>query len=168
MSWFSISLDQIWITAISSFALYFGVMIVIRLNGLRSLSKMSGHDFAVTVAIGSIVASTVVQKEPSIIQGLFAISLLLLIQSIFSRWRLKRKAPYLENQPILLMRGETILFENLTKAKITENDLIGKLREVNVKDFKDIHAVVLEQTGDISVLHGNAELNPKLLQGVKL
>ena len=53
---------------------------------------------------------------------------------------------------------------------MTEDDIYGKLREANVLDFDQVQAVVLESTGDISVLHGDPRdkrLNPALLQGVK-
>ena len=48
--------------------------------------------------------------------------------------------------------------------------MIAKLREANVIDFSQVKAVVLESTGDISVLHtsnDDIELNNDLLEGVR-
>ena len=143
----------------SAFCIYFGLMIFIKVNGLRSFSKMSGHDFAVTVAIGSVFASTIVSKDPSIAQGLMAIASMLIIQSAFSYWRLKRSKPYMENEPLLLMHGSEILYDNLKKVKMTKTDLIAKLREANVLDLSEVKAAVLEQTGDVSILHGSKNLD---------
>ncbi|MEW9918550.1 YetF domain-containing protein [Marimonas sp. MJW-29] len=44
--------------------------------------------------------------------------------------------------------------ENLAKGGMTLDDLWAKLREANAFDIKQVHAVVLESTGDVSVLHG--------------
>jgi uncharacterized membrane protein YcaP (DUF421 family) len=45
---------------------------------------------------------------------------------------------------------------------------MAKLREANVTRFEQIHAVIAETTGDISVLHGPPEetLETGLLDGV--
>lgn len=150
----------------SAFLLYVIIMIVVRINGLRSFSKMSGHDFSITVAIGSILATSVVAEEPSILQGGLAIAALLSIQSLFSLWRLRRDMPYMENTPLLLMRGSEIIQDNLKKARITEADLMAKLREANVLSLNEVQAVILEQTGDVSVLHGDKKIDPALLKSV--
>ena len=70
---------------------------------------------------------------------------------------------------MLLMRDGEILYENLHKTNMGEDDLIAKLREANVIDFDEVLAVVLESTGDVSVLHNNGDkkLMEKLLQGVQ-
>ena len=70
------------------------------------------------------------------------------------------------------MKGQTILHDNLKHARIEKSQLIAKLREANVLDFKQIEAVVLESTGDISVLHKSSEsddtnLSAELLKGVR-
>ncbi len=166
-AWFDISITQFSGIIFSSLALYFIMMIAIRIVGLRSFSKMSGHDFAITVAIGSILATTIIAKEPSVLQGGLAIAFLLMIQTLFSYWRLNRENSYLENKPLLLMKDSKILKENLKKAKITENDLIAKLREANVLNMEEVQAVVFEVTGDVSVLHGKKKLQNKILQGVR-
>ena len=65
------------------------------------------------------------------------------------------------------MDGDTILYDNLKKAKIKKNDLLSKLREANVLNTRQIRAVVLETTGDISVLHGEGKLEDDLLKDVQ-
>jgi uncharacterized membrane protein YcaP (DUF421 family) len=67
------------------------------------------------------------------------------------------------------MDGETILYDNLKKAHVTEGDLRAKLREANVLDLAQIRAVVFESTGDIAVLHTadqDQKLKEWLLEGV--
>ncbi|WP_311199201.1 YetF domain-containing protein [Leisingera caerulea] len=64
------------------------------------------------------------------------------------------------------MRDGVILEAALTATRVAESDLIAKLREANVKDLSQVSAVVLETTGDISVLHGD-HLQDRLLSGVE-
>ncbi|MBL4858496.1 MAG: DUF421 domain-containing protein, partial [Erythrobacter sp.] len=72
----------------------------------------------------------------------------------------------LQNNPVILMRDGKIIREALKTTRVPENDLVAKLREANVLDLSEVRAVVLETTGDISVLHGN-KLEETLLKGVK-
>lgn len=167
MEWYNIDLTQVAGIIITTLVIFFGIIITIKINGIRSLAKLSSHDFIVTIAIGSILGATVTQKGPSLIQGLLAIGLLLAFQSAFSLWRIYRKKNILENEPILLMSGSEILYGNLKATRTTESDLMAKLREANVLNMKDVKAVVFEQTGDISVLHGDKEVDHKLLEHVR-
>ena len=73
------------------------------------------------------------------------------------------------NKPRLIMANGEMLRDQMAKARITENDLLGKLREANVLDFSQVDAAVAETTGDISVLHrgrGDTPLSDNLLDGV--
>ena len=49
---------------------------------------------------------------------------------------------------------------------MARSDLVAKLREANVLDLKQVRAVVLETTGDVSVLHGDV-LDEILVENVK-
>ena len=70
---------------------------------------------------------------------------------------------------MLIMDGNRILYDNLAKTNVSEEDLIAKLREANVRNFDEVLAVVLESTGDVSVIHSGEgkELDrERLLKGV--
>jgi uncharacterized membrane protein YcaP (DUF421 family) len=129
---------------------------ITRLNGLRSFSKLSGFDFPITVAMGSVVASVVISKETPFLTGIAALVALFLVQSVLANLRAGngRIEDAVDNAPLLLMEGETVFEDNLRRAKMTRSDLIGKLREANVLDPNEVRAVVFEATGDVSVLHG--------------
>lgn len=168
MEWFEIDKDQLIGIICSAAFIFISLLIFIRINGLRSFAKMSAHDFAVTIAIGSILGAVTIQKEPSAVQGLVAIVAFLSLQTLYSYWRRIRPQSYLENKPLLIMDGEKILHENLKKAKMSEDDLIAKLREANVIKMTEIHAVVLESSGDVAVLHGDGDqLDDYLLKDVQ-
>lgn len=129
---------------------------ITRINGLRSFSKLSGFDFAITVAMGSVLASVVVSKSTPFATGIAALAALFAVQALLARLRVtseKIEAAF-DNCPILIMEGHKIFDGNLRKVKMTRGDLIAKLREANVLDPEEIRAVVFETTGDVSVLHG--------------
>ena len=162
------NLPNIFVSTILLFAL---LIVWIRITGLRSFAKISSIDFASTIAIGSILASTILSKSPSIVQGGMAIAFVLLFQYVFSKLTLKNKwfNTLVSNEPMLLMKGEHILDKNLHSANLSKADLMAKLREANVIQLSEVKAVVLETTGDISVLHTDDEktIDEALLKEVK-
>ena len=167
IEWFSITAEQVMGVMLSVLFMYVAIILIIKINGLRSFSKFSSHDFAITIAIGSILATTVVSETTSVAQGALAIGFFLFLQTIISYLRRKSVGGVFDNCPILLMDGPNILHDNMKKARVTESDLVSKLREANVLNREEIKAVVLEATGDISVLHGEKDLEEYLLDGVR-
>ena len=169
--WFEASWTSLIAICLTSIGIYLAVIIFTRIAGKRSFSKMSSFDFAMTVAIGSILASTVLSKSVSLIQGVVGLAMIYILQiSVAILRRSTQVEKIIDNNPMMLMDGTKILHENLKKARVTESDLRSKLREANVIELSQIRAVVFEATGDISVLHTkdeNVELEEWLMKGVK-
>lgn len=167
-----IASGPILLKTIASSALIMAVVLVlIRFYGLRSLAKMSGVDFASTIAIGSILASVALNGSTSLLKGAVAVATILGFQQIlsFSKRRWDSVENTVENNPIYLMKGSRIMAENLDKAGVTHADLMAKLREANVIQLSEVKAVVFETTGDVSVLHGkdDREIDPELLDDIR-
>lgn len=154
-SWLTTSWSSILMVVLTAIGIYVTLITYTRLAGLRSFSKMSSFDFAMTVAIGSLIASTILTKDPPLIQAMVALAMLYILQMTVAKLRGKSKSVIytVDNQPLLLMRGSEILDDNLKKAKVTNDDLRSKLREANVTQLSQVKAVVMEATGDVSVLH---------------
>ncbi len=173
MDWIYSTSDPLLKTLAGSFLIFIVIVVLTRLVGLRSFAKFTAYDFAFTVAIGSIISSTLTSST-SIAHGAIAIAGLLFLTYLFSY--LQRKFPALDtlisNKPLLLMDGPEILDENLKYARIERSQLFAKLREANVLNYDQIKAVVLESTGDISVLHkstasSDEQLHEDLLEDVR-
>lgn len=134
------------------------LILLIRVNGLRALSKMTNFDFVMTVALGSLLAGAGQASEwGAFWQILAAMGGLFMAQYAAARLRSLSHSveSAIANKPSLLMRDGEIDEDALAANRITRADLLAKLREANVLDFSEVRAVVLESTGDISVLHGD-------------
>ncbi|RJY08287.1 DUF421 domain-containing protein [Aurantiacibacter aquimixticola] len=144
------------------------VIVQIRIVGLRSLSKMTNFDFVMTVALGSLLASAAQVKDwVEFGQISLAMTGLFVLQVIAGRLRKSSDTieSFIQNSPVILMRNGKINHNALRQTRVAEGDLYAKLREANVLDTEKVRAVVLESTGDVSVLHGD-ELDDILLEGV--
>ena len=153
-SWFLIEWQQVIGIALSVVGFYFCLILFTRIVGLRSFSKLSSYDLAMTVGIGSILASTVLSKSTSLLQGVFAIAMLFLLQALISIVRRKFKPikNLLDNQPIILIANGEYLWDNLKEAKLSTNDVKQILRKNGIKSLSEVFAVIMETTADISVI----------------
>ena len=144
---------------LSAVAAYCVITVFVRLVGLRSFSKMSGTDFVTTVALGSLLAAIITAPSPSLFIGtLSLLSVFAIKYAVAVAKRYTRLAPaLLENQPLYLMRGSEVLHANLDIANVSQSELHAKLREANVWSYEQVICVVLETTGDVSVLHKSVE-----------
>ena len=145
------------------------VVLLVRINSLRSFSKMTNFDFVMTVAVGSLLASaSQTTTWEAFLQAMVAMAALFIVQSVSAR--LRRRSDKIEaimqNTPVILMRNGEIIDGALEETRVARSDLLAKLREANVLDLNEVRAVVLETTGDISVLHGE-HCSEALLKGTK-
>ncbi len=146
------------------------VILLVRVVGLRSFSKMTNFDFIMTVASGSLLAGVAQTTDWAAYgQAMLALGALFLLQWTFARLRKTsdRVEDALQNRPVLLMKDGEFDQAALRETRVARSDIIAKLREANALDLEQVHAVVLETTGDVSVLHGANRPDPILLEEVE-
>jgi uncharacterized membrane protein YcaP (DUF421 family) len=162
-------LDLLLRAALLSAVTLFWVIVVVRVIGLRSFSKMTPVDFVTTLAVGSLLAGAAqADAWPKFWQPVLAIAALLTLQALFARARERsgwlREAS--QNTPVLLMRNGAFIPDAMRAHRVVQTDIMAKLRGANVADLAQVHAVILETTGDISVLHGPNGMEEVLLADV--
>lgn len=168
-SWITTTGTSLLMILLSGLGIYLTLLLFTRLTGLRSFSKMSSFDFAITVAFGSIVATTLLTKNPPLIAGAFGLAVLFGIQYTVSNSRRFSAAleKLFDNKPLLIMAGEQVLSDHLDEARMTEEDLKYKLRAAGISSRQQVLAVILETTGDVSVVKKGDDISPWLFEGIR-
>lgn len=145
------------------------IVLASRIFGLRSFSKMSGFDFPVAVAFGSVLASSVTSPDQSIWVPLFAVVSLFAWQMVVSPLRkyFRSVERAVDNRPLMVMENGEILEDNLRSGGMTRQDLMAKLREANVSRLEEVNIAVIEGAGDFTVIRGAKTPSPELLENVR-
>lgn len=169
--WFVSSWPAVGGALVTSVLVLMGLVLFVRLFGIRSFAKMSSFDFAVTVALGSVLASGALSKSPALPITFTVMATFFAMQWGIARLRIASDgfSKLVDNQAILVMAEGEIFADNLQRSGVTRGELIGKLREANVLEISHVRAVIVETTGDVSVLHGDPEtpLAEELFEGVR-
>lgn len=156
-------------TAVVGLLAYTSLVAFLRLTGKRTLSKMNAFDFVVTVALGSTLATILLNKDVSLAQGALALALLIGLQFIITwssaRTRWIRKV--VTGEPtMLLFRGE-FLDEALKRSRLTRDEVFAAVRSEGHAAIEDIEAVVLETDGSFSVVKRSDNTKTSSLAGIK-
>ncbi len=145
------------------------IILLVRVVGLRTLSKMTAIDFVVTLATGSLLATAATATEWSAFgQAVVAILVLNGFQYGYA-WARRNAAfrAFAENAPMLLLRNGAFIDSALAKTRVTREDVMGKLREAGVRDLSGVSAVILETTGDLSVISEQGPIDPIILADIR-
>lgn len=166
--WLGTTVEEAALVVFSAVAIYLAVLSYTRIAGLRSFAKMSSFDFAMTVAIGSIMATVATGPSATLANGLVALAVLYVLQVLIGFARRRRKLAHaIDNRPLLLLHDGRPIPEALAHVRMTSDDLQAKLRASGVASLSGAAAVVLETTGDVSVIEAPADLDPDLFSDVR-
>src|SRR5690625_4443773 len=67
---------------------YIALVVIVRFSGKRTLSQLNAFDFIVTVALGSILATIILDSNVSLVQGVAAYLVLVIMQYLITRFTL--------------------------------------------------------------------------------
>ncbi len=133
---------------------YWYALLLLRVAGKRTVAKMTIFDFLSTVAMASIIAGTVISDSVALAEGLAALTTLVALQWIvaFLAARSERFYGLITNTPRLLYENSRFLDKNLLDERVAHSEVIAKIREAGHLSPDSVHSVVLETTGDVTVL----------------
>ncbi len=133
---------------------YAGLIVMLRISGKRTLSKMSPFDLIITFALGSILASILTAKDIALAHGLLAFALLITLQVVISRLvaRYGLLERWINSEPQLIFYNGRYLHGMMKRERVSEKEILTLVREQGRSSIEDVEAVILETNGDFSVI----------------
>ena len=150
---------------IVSIATYSSLIILLRGFGKRTLSKMNAFDMVVTIALGSILATSILDKSIPVAEGVTALFVLILLQYIISWISTRNKfiSRLVKASPSLLVFKGELLPDIMKRERITKDEIFAMAREKKIGSLSDILCMVLESDGSITVLPYSADVEQEQL-----
>ena len=139
---------------ICTIAVYFFLIIAIRLFGKKELAQLSVFDLVFILLISNVVQNAMTGPDTSLSGGLTGASALFavnyLLKNLEFRFPLFGKA--IQGESVMLVFKGKVNIKNLEKAKISMDELMEAIREHGVSTIKDVDLAVFEVDGNISIL----------------
>lgn len=135
-------------------AVYILVLVGLRLAGKREIGQMTIFDLVVLLLLANAVQNAMVGGDSSLVGGLVAAGLLLLLNGLVARATLRwpRLRRTLVGTPTLLVLHGEILTDHLRREGVSQDDLETALREHGISAIDGVDMAVLEIDGSISVV----------------
>lgn len=138
---------------------YGSLILVLRLSGKRTLAKMNAFDLVVTVALGSTLATILLNKDVTLAQGVLALLALVLLQFAIA-WLSVRYSSIerlAKAEPAVLLRDGRLVEDTLRRERVTADEVKSALRSSGLGSFELAAMVVLETDGSLSVVPKSSE-----------
>ena len=165
---FSITLIDGLSVVVATATLYWMFVLLVRLLGQRALARMSSTDLAVIIMVGAVIGRSALGYTPTLAAGTLAMLTLFAMQALAGNLRRFITTSWpLNNAPILLMAGKEFVEENLRRLHLDEEEIWPKLREGGIRHRSEVAAVILEPTGEISVMRRGIPLDRSMLKDVR-
>lgn len=147
---------------------YINLIVLLRISGRRTLSKMNAFDLVVTVALGSTFATILLNRNVSLAQGTLALALLIGLQYLVT-WSSVRAGwvrKLVTGEPALLFYQGRMLSGAMRAARVTEDEIRSAIRSSGFAAIGEVEAVVLETDGSFSVMMAGSGDNRSSLSDV--
>lgn len=155
-------------TAVIGVCAYAILILLLRVSGKRTLSKMNAFDFIVTVALGSTLATILLSKGTALAEGVLALALLIFLQ--FSITWLSVRSVFVSRlvkaEPKLLFHRGEFLRSAMKTERVEEGEILQAMRSQGIARQEQVEAVVLETDGSLSVLKQASEGRANVLSNV--
>jgi len=138
----------------SSVAVYFFIILAIRLFGKKELAQLSVYDLVFILLISNAVQNAMVGSDSTLLGGLVAAASLFLVNYIIKQlqFRFPMFGKAIQGEALMLVFNGKILSSHMKEARITEDELMEVIREHGVASISEVDLAVLEVDGNISIL----------------
>lgn len=156
-------------TAVIGALAYVVLIVFLRVSQKRTLSKMNAFDFVVTVALGSTLATILLNRDVSLAEGALAFALLIGLQFLitWSSVRVRWLRRIVTGDPALLLYRGELLPGALRRERVTGDEVRAALRSAGLQALEQAEAVVLETDGSFSVVRRGGREGSSTLEGVE-
>lgn len=135
-------------------SIYLVAVIMLRLSGKRTLAKLNAFDLVITVALGSLLATSLVAPDVHWITGVAALGMFIGMQYLVALATVhidvvKRAA---KSRPTVVVRDGEMLHDAMTHERLSASEIFQAVRAAGSGTLGGIAAVVLETDGTLSVI----------------
>jgi uncharacterized membrane protein YcaP (DUF421 family) len=139
---------------VSSAVVYLFIILAIRISGRKELAQLSVIDLVFILLISNAVQNAMVGANTTLVGGLLAAGTLFVLNFALKTLmhRHARFSKFIQGEEIMLVYKGVVNKGNLSKAKLSMDELLEAVREHGIASVKDVNLAVLEVDGNISVL----------------
>jgi uncharacterized membrane protein YcaP (DUF421 family) len=166
--------ESLWIPGVAvgeklfrTVAIYFSLIIGLRLAGKRELAQLNSFDLVVLLLLSNTVQNAIIGSDTSVSGGLIGAATLITTNHMVVRLlnRHRKLARRIIGSPVILVSHGHVLKTNLVREGITDDELLLAVHRYGIQNIQDVEKAILETSGVISVIARPVVANVNLDRG---
>ena len=133
---------------------YFALLLIVRLMGKRQIGELQMTEFISAILLSEIAALPITDRDIPLLYGILPLCIIgsfeVIVALLCRKSRLLRRL--LDGKPIELVHNGHYLQRNLTRTRISQEEVEAQIRINGYRSIAEVDCVFLEQTGKMSVL----------------
>lgn len=155
MIWHDLIAVQIplWEKVFRTFAVYAGILVLLRLAGKRDLAQITTFDLVVILLLSNVVQNAIIGPDNSVLGGLFGAALLIGVNAVVVRLttRSERAVRIFEGSPTVLVRDGKYDDTALSREGLTRSEVDAAVRRQGADTTERIETAELTPGGTMVV-----------------
>lgn len=155
------------LTVVTAVAVYLTIVGLSRLFGQRQFTSTSSYDLAFVFALGSI-AGRVILVRVSLATAVVGLVTMFLMHA-GTNWAVHRSGTIrrvVQNQPVLVFAHGAVIEQGLRRGRTSREEVYETLRSHGVGSPEAVQAIILERTGQFSLIHAGTEIDATVIRDV--
>jgi len=138
---------------IRTVAVYFGILLILRLAGKRDLAQLNTFDFVVLLLLSNVVQNAIIGEDNSLVGGLAGAAFLIAANSAVVRAvrRSDTATRLFEGTPTVVVKDGQLIHHAIRHLGLREDDVVQALRHQGANDAEEVREATLEPGGSIVV-----------------
>lgn len=142
---------------------YLILLAIVRLMGKRQIGELQMTEFISAILLSEIASLPLTDRDIPLLYGILPLCVIGSFEVILALL-CRRFVPFrhfLEGKPIELVKDGKYLEQNLTKTRISREEVDAEIRINGFGSIQEVDTVTLEPTGKMSVLPKSGESQPQ-------
>lgn len=130
-----------------------------KIMGFRQPGILTSYNFLMAAGISHIAASRMVNPKSRLVDAI-AIIVVFTIINLFISYLYFKAPSIISQKPIILIKKGKVIKNNLSKAKLTVDNIFSIIRQKNSANIENVDYLIAEATGDFSIAINNNNIPP--------
>lgn len=153
---------------LSAVVLYAFFSLLVQISGQRLMANPTVGSFVVLAVIGGVTARATLGESPTLLGALLVLNTLMLLEWLMGTLRRTGRARSMgsSRRPIVVMVGGRTVTGALRRRRLSEADLLNRLRIAGVLELGQVELVILENRGTLTIVRQGSTIDALLVADV--
>lgn len=131
------------------------ILITLRASGKRGIKQLSVFELVLIIGLGSAAGDPMFYEDVGLLPAVTVFAVIIILYMFITKLtdRVRWLERLLEGEPAYLFREGRVLLKELRDSNISKEELFSELRLHSVEHLGQIRSVVLEISGELSILY---------------